>query len=290
MATPGAWIEGARLRTLPAAIAPVLAGTGAAVWEGAASAPRALLAAGIALALQIGVNFANDYSDGIRGTDADRVGPMRLTATGAVTPSTVKRAAFGAFGVAAVLGVVLVALAGAWWLLAVGALSVLAAWYYTGGTSPYGYTGLGEVGVFVFFGLVATLGTTYTQAGVINGPAVLGALAVGLLSCAILMVNNIRDIATDGPAGKRTLAVRLGDTWARRVYAVMVLVGLASGVLVVLWQSWALIIAILLLPAGVLVRRVLGGAQGPALIVVLRDTGFLVLAVGLLLGATLSLG
>lgn len=289
MSTLGAWVHGARVRTLPAAVAPVLVGTGAAAWVDAVSVPRALLAAGVALALQVAVNFANDYSDGVRGTDDDRVGPMRLTATGAVAPRTVKRAAFAAFGVAGVLGLVLCILAGAWWLIAVGGLCVLAAWYYTGGSSPYGYAGLGEVAVLVFFGLVATLGTTYTQAGTVNGPAVLGAFAVGLLSCALLMANNIRDIGTDAPAGKRTLAVRLGPVWARRGYAAMVLAGVLAGALVALWEPWALTVAALVLPALVPVRRVLAGATGAVLITVLRDTGFLVLGLGLVLGGMLTL-
>ncbi len=290
MATVGAWIEGARLRTLPAAIAPVLVGTGAAAWAEAASLPRALLAGGVALALQVGVNFANDYSDGIRGTDDERVGPTRLTATGAVAPAAVKRAAFASFAVAAVLGLVLCVLAQAWWLIGVGAVSIVAAWFYTGGSSPYGYAGWGEVAVLVFFGLVATLGTTYTQTGTINPPAVLGAFAVGLLSCAILMANNIRDIHTDGPAGKRTLAVRLGETRARWAYAAMVLTGLGCAALTAFWQPWALIILMLALPGAMLARRVVAGAQGNSLIVVLRDTGFLVLGVGVLLAVVLILG
>lgn len=287
--TLAAWVHGARVRTLPAAISPVLIGTGAAAWSGAASVPRALLATGVALALQIGVNFSNDYSDGVRGTDDQRVGPMRLTATGAVRPATVKRAAFASFAVAAVLGLVLCALAGAWWLIGVGAVAVLAAWYYTGGSSPYGYAGLGEVAVLVFFGLVATLGTTYTQAGAINAPAVLGAFAVGLLSCAILMVNNIRDIGTDAPAGKRTLAVRLGQVWARRAYAAMMALGVLSGVAVAFWEPWALLVAVLAGPAVVLSRRVVRGAHTGALILTLRDSGFVVLGMGLLLGGVLTL-
>lgn len=289
MSTVGPWLAGARPRTLPAALAPVLVGTGAAAFAGAASAPRALLAAGVALAMQVGVNFANDYSDGIRGTDDDRIGPARLTASGAVTPSAVKRAAFGAFGVAGVLGLVLCALAGAWWLLAVGVMCVLAGWYYTGGSSPYGYAGLGEVAVFVFFGLVATLGTTYTQAGLINPPAILGAVAVGLLACALLMANNIRDIPTDETSGKNTLAVRLGDRPARWLYTAMVFAGVLSGALVGFWQVWATVVAVLALPALVLCRRVLVGARGPALILVLRDTGLLELVLGLILAGTLVL-
>lgn len=289
MSAVGPWLQGARPRTLPAALAPVLVGTGAAAFAGSASLPRALLAAGVALAMQVGVNFANDYSDGIRGTDDDRIGPTRLTASGAVPPAAVKQAAFVAFGLAGVFGLVLCGLAGAWWLVAVGVVCVLAGWYYTGGSSPYGYAGLGEVAVFVFFGLVATLGTTYTQAGLINGPAVLGAIAVGLLACALLMANNIRDIPTDETAGKKTLAVRLGDRSARWVYTAMVAAGVLSGALVAIWQPWAVVVALLALPALLLARRVLAGARGPDLITVLRDTGLLELVVGLFLALALIL-
>lgn len=286
----GVWVQGARVRTLPAAIAPVLVGTGAAAWAGSASLLRAALAALVALALQVGVNYANDYSDGIRGTDAQRVGPTRLTATGAVSPGTVKRAAFASFGVAGIAGLVLCVLAGAWWLIGVGVLCVIAAWYYTGGSSPYGYAGLGEVAVMVFFGYVATLGTTYTQALSINAPALLGATGVGLLSCAILMANNIRDIATDIPAGKKTLAVRLGDGRARTAYALMVAVAIASGALVAIWEPWALVVTALAIPGLLLARRVIAGAHGPDLIKVLAGTGMLVLGFGVLLGGALILG
>jgi len=289
MATFADWVEGARIRTLPAAAAPVLVGTGAAVALGSGSVPRALLAAGIALALQVGVNFANDYSDGVRGTDDVRTGPPRLTGSGTARPGTVKLAAFASFGVAAVLGLVLCALAGTWWLIAVGALCVLAAWYYTGGRSPYGYRGLGEVGVFVFFGLVATLGTTYTQALRISWPAVVGAVGIGLIACALLMVNNIRDIPTDTLSGKRTLAVRLGDRAARRSYVVMV--GLPVVLALALVPAHPVVLlTLLVVPAVVRVaRRVLGGAQGRDLIVVLRDTGLIELGYGILLGVGLAL-
>ncbi|MCM3660202.1 1,4-dihydroxy-2-naphthoate polyprenyltransferase [Georgenia satyanarayanai] len=289
MATFADWVEGARVRTLPAAAAPVLVGTGAAYDLGFGSVPRALLAGGVALALQVGVNFANDYSDGVRGTDDVRTGPPRLTGSGAARPGTVKAAAFASFGLAAVLGLVLCALAGTWWLVAVGALCVVAAWYYTGGRNPYGYRGLGDVGVFVFFGLVATLGTTYTQALTVSWAAVAGAVGIGLIACALLMVNNVRDIPTDTVAGKRTLAVRLGERRARLGYVAMVAVPLVLSVALAPAHPWALL-TLLLVPVVLhQARVVLGGAQGRELIVVLRDTGLLELGYGVLLGLGLLL-
>jgi 1,4-dihydroxy-2-naphthoate octaprenyltransferase len=289
MATTALWIEGARLRTLPAAVAPVLVGTGAAAQLGSASVARALLAAGVALSLQVGVNFANDYSDGIRGTDLNRVGPMRLTASGAARPGQVRLAGLLALGVGAVLGLGLVALTGRWWLLFVGALAIAAAWFYTGGRRPYGYLGLGEVGVFVFFGLVAVLGTTYTQADRISWPAVAGAVGIGLLACALLTVNNIRDVPGDALSGKRTLAVRIGEHRARRVYgwllASALLVGLACAVV----APGVLLLLLLVGPAGVLATTVLLGARGVLLAPVLVGTGLLELGYGVLLGLGLAI-
>lgn len=289
MATSAEWVAGARPRTLPAAAAPVLVGTGAAAQLGAADLGRALLALGVALALQVGVNYANDYSDGVRGTDVDRVGPVRLTAAGLARPGQVKAAAFGAFGVAAALGAWLVWLSGQWWLLAVGVISILAAWYYTGGRRPYGYRGFGEVGVFTFFGLVAVLGTTYTQAGRISWPAVLGAVGVGSLACALLMVNNLRDVPTDALVGKRTLAVRLGEHRARRVYVVLLLVPLLMGIACAFFAPWSLLVLFLGLPAVLLSLAVLAGARGIALVPVLAATGLLELGYGVLLGVGLAL-
>ncbi|MFZ2427476.1 MAG: 1,4-dihydroxy-2-naphthoate polyprenyltransferase, partial [Propioniciclava sp.] len=193
MASTSEWVEGARLRTLPAAIAPVLAGTAVAVALHGGQWPPASLALVVALALQVGVNFANDYSDGVRGTDDDRVGPMRLVGSKAATPAAVKRAAFAAFGVAAVAGLILVLLTGQWWLLVVGVACILAAWYYTGGRRPYGYAGLGEVFVFVFFGLVATVGTTYVQTLTAPPPAWAAGVFAGALASAVLVTNNLRD-------------------------------------------------------------------------------------------------
>ncbi|HET8616013.1 MAG TPA: 1,4-dihydroxy-2-naphthoate polyprenyltransferase [Actinomycetales bacterium] len=289
MATAAQWVEGARPRTLPAAVAPVAAGTGAAAALDAAVWPRALLALVVALALQVGVNYANDYSDGIRGTDDDRVGPFRLTGSGAAPPRVVKRAAFATFGLAAVAGLVLVVLSQSWWLLLAGGLAILAAWYYTGGAKPYGYLGLGEVFVFVFFGLVAVLGTAYTQSGVVTWPALAAAVGVGCLACALLVANNVRDIPTDALAGKRTLAVRLGDRRSRLLYVGLLVVSLTLVVAVALAHPWALLAlasAVLLVPA---VRSVLGGASGLALVPVLQQTGRAELVYGVLLGLGLAL-
>lgn len=286
------WVDGARPRTLPAALAPVLAGTGAAAHAGSADLGRAVLAAGVALALQVGVNFANDYSDGVRGTDAARVGPRRLTASGAVPPARVRLAAFGAFGVAGGLGMLLCALAGTWWLLAVGALCVVAGWFYTGGRTPYGYRGLGEVAVLVFFGWVATIGTAYTQALAVTAPAVLAGTALGLVACALLMVNNIRDIATDTVAGKRTLAVRLGDRRARTAYGALVVGGALLALVTALVAGagpGALPLLVPVVLAALLARRVRQATAPGQLIAVLRDTGLLQLVLGVLLLLVLAL-
>jgi len=294
MATPAQWLEGARPRTLPAAVSPVLAGTGVAAWLDQAVWWKAVLAMVVSLALQVGVNYANDYSDGIRGTDADRVGPLRLVGSGAAAPGAVKAAAFVAFGVACVTGLVL-AFTTSWWLVAVGALCVVAAWFYTGGSSPYGYRGLGEVMVFLFFGVVAVLGTTYVQTGSLAGaallPSVYAAVGVGALACAILVANNLRDIPTDREVGKRTLAVTLGDERTRALYAFLVaaalvtLVGLgfATG-----W--WALLGLVFLLPAVPAARLVLAGTTDRGLVPVLQQTGLaeLLYAVGLFTGLLIA--
>jgi 1,4-dihydroxy-2-naphthoate octaprenyltransferase len=226
-ATFGDWVGGARLRTLPLAIAPVLVGTGAAIdaaGGGVFHWIRAILCLVVALCLQIGVNYANDYSDGIRGTDAFRVGPSRLTGSRKARPRTVLIVALAFFAIAAIAGVLLVIASQQWWLLIVGAAAIAAAWFYTGGKHPYGYYGLGEVFVFVFFGLVATAGTMFVQVLNVSQVAWLGAVAVGLFACAVLMVNNLRDIDVDRKAGKRTLAVLIGRTWSRTLYTIFVLV------------------------------------------------------------------
>jgi 1,4-dihydroxy-2-naphthoate octaprenyltransferase len=277
VATTAQWVQGARPRTLPNAVSPVLVGVGAAAALGDVSWLRAVLALTVSLALIIGVNYANDYSDGVRGTDTDRVGPMRLVGSGVAAPTAVRTAAFACFGVAVVAGLALVALSGRWWLVVLGAACIVAAWFYTGGRRPYGYAGLGELAVFVFFGPVAVLGTQYVLTGRLSGAGVAAAAAVGALSAAVLVSNNLRDIRTDTAAGKRTLAVQLGDRRTRVLYAALsavpfvVTVGLAPAAPAVLP---ALIAAALVLPA---VRRVLRGCTGRELIAVLRDTGLAML-------------
>jgi 1,4-dihydroxy-2-naphthoate octaprenyltransferase len=290
MATPAQWLEGARPRTLPAAVAPVLAGTGVAAFDGAAVWWKALLALFVALALQLAVNYANDYSDGIRGTDADRVGPMRLVGSGAARPEQVKRAAFLAFGVAAVFGLLL-AVTTSWWLVLVGLVCMVAAWFYTGGEKPYGYLGLGEVMVFVFFGLVAVMGTTYVQTEALTLPSFYAAVGVGALACAILVANNLRDIPTDREVGKRTLAVVLGDEQTRYLYTFLVVLSVIALVGIALETSVLALLALVFLAAAVPATRiVLGGTTGRGLIAVLQRTGQaeLLYAAGLFVGLVLA--
>ncbi len=282
------WVAGARPRTLPAAVAPVLAGAAGAAAIGETGWGLAVLCLLVALALQVGVNYANDYSDGIRGTDDGRVGPTRLVASGAASPKSVKVAAFASFGVAGVVGLTIVALSGQWWLIAVGALCIVAAWYYTGGSRPYGYLGLGEVMVFVFFGLVATVGTGYVIAGSAPAHLWLAATAVGVLASAILVANNLRDIATDRVSGKMTLPARLGDRRSRWFYAALATVAVICVIGYAALTSWWALIA--LVGAALLIdplRRVLGGATGRDLIPVIQATGFaeIAIAAGLLLAA-----
>lgn len=278
------WIVGARPRTLPAAIAPVAVATALAGDE-AAFIP-ALLALLVALALQVGVNYANDYSDGIRGTDNDRVGPIRITASGLATPQSVKRAAFIAFGISALAGLALAAMS-CWWLIAIGAAAILAAWGYTGGKNPYGYIGLGELFVFIFFGLVATIGTYFVQAEEITTNSILIAIPMGTFSCALLAINNIRDRALDAPAGKKTLAVRLGDRKARYLFTALIALGYIATFF--LFDPWALL-TLLTAPIAIsLVRGVLGNSQGSALIPYLATTGKLQLQFSILLSLGLLL-
>ncbi len=287
--TSNKWVLGARPRTLPAAVVPVALGTGVAVGVGEAVWWRALLALVVSLALQVGVNYANDYSDGVRGTDEVRVGPVRLVASGLATPGAVKRAALLAFAVAGVAGLVL-ALATTWWLLLVGALAILAAWGYTGGPKPYGYLGLGELFVFVFFGLVATVGSTYVVVEELPSLAWIAGCIAGCLSCAMLVVNNLRDIPTDRVAGKRTLAVRLGDERTRLLYQALVLGALVLVVAAGIQRPPALLGLLGALVAVRPVQIVRRGAVGRELVAVLGGTGRAQLVIGLLTALGLTLG
>ncbi|HEX3545324.1 MAG TPA: 1,4-dihydroxy-2-naphthoate polyprenyltransferase, partial [Mycobacterium sp.] len=276
MASVAQWIEGARPRTLPNAIAPVIAGTGAAAWLHAACWWRAVLALLVAVAMIIGVNYANDYSDGIRGTDDVRAGPLRLVGSKLAAPRAVLTAAVVSLGVAAVAGVVL-----AWfsapWLIAVGAACIAGAWLYTGGSKPYGYLGLGEVAVFVFFGLVAVLGTQYTQALRVDWVGVTLAVAIGSLSSAVLVANNLRDIPTDRESGKITLAVRLGDGRTRLLYQSLLVVALGLTLVLMLATPWTAV-GLVALPLAVRAAGpVRHGRGGKDLIPVLRDTGLTML-------------
>ncbi|WP_298208059.1 1,4-dihydroxy-2-naphthoate polyprenyltransferase [Ferrimicrobium sp.] len=281
MASLSEWVEGARPRTLPASVAPVLGATGLAIGDHHFHPQLAVLAGIVSLALQVGVNYANDYSDGIRGTDNDRVGPLRLVGSRLATPKSVRLAAFVAFGVAGVAGVVICAVV-SWWLLVVGAVSIVAAWLYTGGKHPYGYYGFGEIFVFIFFGLVATLGTYYIQALTISPAAVELSVGFGSFITAILVANNLRDIPGDTQSGKRTLAVRMGDGATRIFYAVLMVVGVIAFSLAVGWSWWlcsALILCLLLVSP---LRAIFAHAEGRALIPVLAGTSRLTLLAGLL--------
>ncbi len=286
------WLAGARPRTLPAAVVPVLVGTACAAGRTDVVAWRFAAALVVALALQVGTNYANDYSDGVRGTDDDerRVGPVRLVGQRLAEPAAVKRAALLAFAVAGLAGLALAAAVG-WELIAVGAVAIAAGWFYTGGPKPYGYLGLGEVFVFVFFGVVATAGSAYVQEEALSGLALGASVPVGLLATALLVVNNLRDIPGDTESGKRTLAVRLGDARTRLLY-----VGLLVGAVVVvpliagLGERPAAALALAAIPLGQRpVVAVLRGDRGPALIPVLVATGRLQLAFGALLALGLWL-
>lgn len=290
MATVSEWVSGLRPRTLPNSIVPVAVGTALAfaldgfVWW------KALLALVVSMALQVGVNFANDYSDGVKGTDTEeRTGPVRLTATGLAAPRQVLAAALGGFAVAGVVGLVLVATT-SWWLLLVGALAIAAAWYYTGGRTPYGYRGLGEISVFVFFGVVAVVGTVFVQVESAPWQAWVASVPVGLLSCSVLVINNLRDIPTDRETGKITLAVRLGDAGTRRLYAGAIALAYVAALAltpVFWWTPLVLLSVPLAVPA---LRRVLGGQTGRALVLGLGETGRLQMVFGVLFSAALLLG
>ena len=282
MATAGEWLNGARPRTLPAALVPVAVGSGVAIGYGRFSPWKALLALVVALALQIGVNYANDYSDGIRGTDEARVGPVRLVASGLAAPRQVRGAALASFAVACVAGLVLAATT-SWWLLALGAAAVAAAWTYTGGSHPYGYRGFGEVAVFAFFGVAAVVGTAFVQVRSLSWLALTASIPVGLLACALLVINNLRDIPSDTAAGKRTLAVRIGDQRTRLLYAGCALVPFAVAAVIGAVRPFALLTLAALPLALAPIQAVRSGAIGPALIGALGRTGRLQLAFGALL-------
>jgi 1,4-dihydroxy-2-naphthoate octaprenyltransferase len=283
------WITGARPRTLPAAVVPVAVGAAAAVGEPTDIVWwRVAAALVVSVSLQVGVNYANDYSDGVRGTDDVRVGPTRLVASGLASPSAVKRAALLSFAVAGVAGLA-IALSTSLILLLVGAAAIAAGWFYTGGPKPYGYLGLGEVFVFVFFGLVATAGTTFAAIESVTALSLVMGSAVGALACALLVINNLRDIPTDREVGKKTLAVRLGDQRTRWFY--VVLIG-AAFLLSAVGATWRLpvLLGLAAIPLAIRpVRLVLGGATGAALIPVLGETGKLQLAWGLLVTIGLAL-
>ncbi len=289
MATVAQWIAGARPRTLPAAVAPVATGCGVAAAEGSFLAGRAALALGVALALQIGVNYANDYSDGVRGTDDARVGPVRLVGQRLAAPGQVKAAALASLAVAAVLGLVLVVIAAAWLWLLIGAAGIAAAWLYTGGPRPYGYAGWGEVFVFVFFGPVAVIGTAYVQTGAATLLAVVASLPIGTLAALILVANNLRDIGSDVASGKRTLAVALGDAGTRRLFQA----GAAAAFLLVAATAVLSVGALAGLagavPMAAAARDVRSGAVGRDLIAVLGRTSLALLLTGVGMGLGMAL-
>ncbi len=278
------WVIGARPKTLPAAVAPVLVATALAGDQ--SELIPALLALLVSLSLQVGVNYANDYSDGIRGTDANRVGPLRITAAGLASPQSVKRAAFLSFGVGAAAGLALAAMT-TWWLIAVGLVAILAAWGYTGGKNPYGYLGLGELFVFIFFGVVATVGTFYVQSDEITIDSFLISISMGAFSCALLAINNIRDRALDLPAGKKTLAVRLGDRPSRYFFIALIAIGYISAF--ALLEPWSLLTLATLPTSLSLARGVLSNLQGRDLIPLLAKTGQLQLRYAILLAIALEL-
>ena len=284
------WVIGSRPRTLPAAIAPVLVGTSLIQLDAIAiNWLNALLALSVSLLLQIGVNYANDYSDGIKGTDAERVGPVRLVASGLATAKQVKQAAYLTFFAASVAGLVL-SLRTSPWLILVGAISIIAAWNYTGGENPYGYKGFGEISVFVFFGLVATMGSYFAQSQKLTWQAFLIALPMGALACSLLAINNLRDLPKDLLVSKKTMAVRLGDKRARTALLLLLIVAQLSSALIFLITPWGLL-TLLVLPLTISIsKEIMSGASGKALIPLLGKTGRLQLAMALLITLALTLG
>ena len=270
MTTREQWIAGARPKTLPAAIAPVLVGTSFAGYN--SSFLHTLLALIVALALQVGVNYANDYSDGIKGTDTDRVGPMRLVGSGAASADAVKKAALISFLISALAGLILASRT-SWLLIILGAICILAAWTYTGGPKPYGYQALGEVSVFIFFGVVATVGTYFVQTESVSREVLLASFAMGALACAILVLNNLRDLPKDEQAGKKTLAVVMGDKSTRDLYKWLMFFALVMSVALTFFSFFYLLALVSLPLISKSVRSVSAGASGPALIELLAKTG-----------------
>ena len=281
------WVAGARPRTLPASVIPVAVGTAVAYAEGGVVWWRAAAALVVSVAIQVGTNYANDYSDGKRGTDAVRVGPVRLVASGLATPKAVKGAALAAFGVASLAGLALAAAAG-WWLAAIGAACLVAGWLYTGGPKPYGYAGFGELFVFVFFGLVATAGSAYVHLVRVTGLALLAGVPVGLLAVALLVVNNLRDIPGDAVAGKKTLAVRIGAPRTRALYVTTIGVAFGCVAAIAVSRPWALVALVAAPLALAPARRVLSGESGRGLVQVLVATGRLQLVFGLVLAVGIA--
>ena len=291
MATAAEWLEGARPRTLPTAIAPVVAGTAIAIADGGARWELATLCLVVALGLVVGVNFANDYSDGIRGSDGeDRVGPLRLVGSGVAEPSHVEAAAFVCFGVSAVAGLIITIMTGHWWFIIVGLACILAAWFYTGGSHPYGYAGLGETFVFIFFGLVAVGGTVYVQADHVGTAGWVTACVIGAMACAVLVANNLRDIPTDKVSGKITLAVRLGDAKTRVLFQALLILAFLLTLVLMAATPWCAV-GLIALPLAVRAAKpVRSGLGGRDLIPVLKDTGLTMLVWAIAVSAALVLG
>ncbi|EFD02670.1 1,4-dihydroxy-2-naphthoate polyprenyltransferase [Cutibacterium acnes] len=292
MATAAEWLEGARPRTLPTAIAPVVAGTAIAIADGGARWELATLCLVVALGLVVGVNFANDYSDGIRGSDGeDRVGPLRLVGSGVAEPSHVEAAAFACFGVSAVAGLIITIMTGHWWFIIVGLACILAAWFYTGGSHPYGYAGLGETFVFIFFGLVAVGGTVYVQADHVGTAGWVTACVIGAMACAVLVANNLRDIDGDRVSGKHTVATKLGHQGTQILYLVLVALACVGVIVVAALSTWWVLLGLLMVILLVSpVKALATKATGMALVPVLKNTGLaeLLCAVGFLVGAMLD--
>lgn len=287
------WIEGARIRTLPAALAPVVIGAACAAHLNAFDWSLSVMALQVALFLQIGVNYSNDYSDGIRGTDEHRIGPPRLTASGQVAPTTVLVVSLVFYALAGISGIAVVALSNTWWLLGAGIAAILAAWFYTGGKNPYGYMGVGlsEILVFVFFGLMATVGTTYVQTSTTPWWVWLLASGIGCISVSLLIVNNTRDIATDSVAGKKTLCVRLGDTVSRRIYYSLLGTSLILyGIVVVALDLQIGLVLVLGLVAGNLGQRMLHAHSRVQFLALLRDTGLFAVLYAAVVTTVLMIG